>query len=190
MGVKCESCRDQFWDDCGKVRCGVSESRGVVAAPTATAAGELAVGIGEWEVVKGFYGSGRGELVTPPSPRSLSIDSNRSRQKRKRSNSRGRSSSRGGEVIDESWTKSESITSSSSTHPSLGRPYTPPLPDDSSRADTNVDVDAYGDSMRKHSADSNPSSKDAEGIHRLETLESSVHRTPVPSLDHQVDTDS
>jgi hypothetical protein len=39
----------------------------------------LALGLGNGEVVKGFYGSGRGGLVTPPSPRSLSADSNRPR---------------------------------------------------------------------------------------------------------------
>ena len=81
--------------------------------------------------------------------------------------------------------ESESDTSAS-THPSLGRPYMPSLPDDSSEsgANANADADAYGDSMRKNSADSNPSSKNAEGIHRLETLGSGVHRTAVTSLDH------
>ena len=44
----------QFWDDCGKVRCGISESRSVVAVPTATAADESAVGIGEWGGGKRF----------------------------------------------------------------------------------------------------------------------------------------
>jgi hypothetical protein len=50
----------------------------------------------------GFYrhgasasGSGTGGLVTPPSPRSLSADSNRPRQRRRRTSSWGRSSSRG-----------------------------------------------------------------------------------------------
>lgn len=48
MGVEGESHRDQPWDDCGKVRCGVSASRGVAAAPTTTTtADESAVGIGE-----------------------------------------------------------------------------------------------------------------------------------------------
>jgi hypothetical protein len=54
----------------------------------------LALGMGNGEIVKGFHGSGRGGLVTPPSPRSLSADSNRPRQRRKKvSGSRGRSAS-------------------------------------------------------------------------------------------------
>jgi hypothetical protein len=74
--------------------------------------------------------------------------------------------------------ESESNTSvSSSTHPFLGRPYTPLLPDDSSKsgANTNADADTYGDSIRKNSVDSNPSSKNAEGIHQLKTLGPDVH---------------
>jgi uncharacterized phage infection (PIP) family protein YhgE len=119
-----------------------------------------ALGLGNGEVVKGvFHGgsSGRGGLVTPPSPRSLSADSNRPRQRRKRASSswgRGRSTSI--EVIDRG---AESESSTTSTHASLGRPYTPSLPDDSS------DVD----SLRKDSTDSNPNSlqnsKDAASTH-------------------------
>lgn len=130
---------------------------------------------GNGDVGKGFphgSGSGRGGLVTPPSPRSLSADSNRPRQRRKRSSSsraRGRSASRG--EVDRG-VESECSTTS------LGRPYTPSLPDDSSDAD----VDA--DSLRKDSTDSNPNSlKDADGgVHQLETPESSVHRAPMTSL--------
>jgi hypothetical protein len=133
-----------------------------------------ALGLGNGEVVKGvFHGSssGRGGLVTPPSPRSLSADSNRPRQRRKRaSSSRGRGRSTSIEVIDRG---AESESSTTSTHASLGRPYTPSLPDDSS------DVD----SLRKDSTDSNPNSlqnsKDAASIHQLETPESSIHRVPV-----------
>ena len=65
----------------------------------------------------------------------------------------------------------------SSIHPSLVRPYTPSLLDDSSE----VDADSDGDSMRKNSMDSNPSSKDTESVHQLETPELSVHRAPVTS---------
>jgi hypothetical protein len=68
---------------------------------------------------------------------------------------------------------------SSSTHPSLGPPFTPSLLDDSSEAD--ADADAGGDSLRKNSTDSNPSSKDTESVHQLETPESSVHRALVTS---------
>ena len=89
--------------------------------------------------------------------------------------------------------ESESNTSVSlSTHPFLGRPYTSSLPDNSSKsgANTNADADAYGDSIQKNSADSNPSSKNAEGIHRLKTLGLGVHWIVVTLLDRQVDTES
>jgi hypothetical protein len=66
-----------------------------------------------------------------------------------------------------------------STHPSLGRPYTPSLPDDSSEADANADAD--GDSLRKNSMDSNPSLKDTESVHQLKTPKSSVHQVLVTS---------
>jgi hypothetical protein len=78
--------------------------------------------------------------------------------------------------------RSESSTTSS-MHPSLGRPYTPSLPDDSSDADANL--------LRKDSTDSDPSSLSSKdtgggdgdgGVHQLETPESSVHRAPVTSL--------
>jgi hypothetical protein len=46
--------KSNFGDNCGKVRCGISESRSVVAAPTATAADQSAVGIGEWGGGKRF----------------------------------------------------------------------------------------------------------------------------------------
>jgi hypothetical protein len=131
--------------------------------------------------VRWFHGNGRGGLVTPPSLQSLSADSNGPWQRRKRSRSsrtRGRSSSRGdGLGIVDRGAESESSTSSS-THPSLGRPYTPSLPDDSSEAE----ADADGDCLRKHSTNSHPSSKDVGSIHQLETLKSSVHRAPVTSL--------
>jgi hypothetical protein len=79
------------------------------AAPTAT-------GSGDGDVVKFFHGSsGRGGLVTPPSPRTLGADSDRQR---------GRCGSRGGsgegevETIDRG---AESESSTMSTHsPSLG----------------------------------------------------------------------
>ena len=126
MGVEGEKPSRQFqpWNYYGEVRCGVSVSRGIAAVPTAAAAGESAVGNGE--VVKGFRGSGRGGLVTPPSPRSFSAGSNRLRQTKRSilSRARGRLSSRGGEVIDDcrADSESESSTTLSSTYPSLGRP--------------------------------------------------------------------
>jgi hypothetical protein len=139
----------------------------------------LALGMGNGEIVKGFHRSGRGGLVTPPSPRSLSADLNRPRQRRKKvSGSRGRSASRGTEVetIDRG---AESKSNTTSTHPSLDQPYTPSLPDESS------DADADSDPLRKDLTDSNPnslSSKKTSSIHLLETPESSVHRAPMTSL--------
>jgi hypothetical protein len=56
------------------------------------------------------------------------------------------------------------------THPSLGRPYAPSLPDNSSEAE----ADANGDW--------NPSSKHAGSVHQLETPKSSVHQAPVTLL--------
>src|ERR1700692_2409780 len=91
MGVEGEKPSKQFHPEnyYGEVRCGVSVSRGIAAVPTAAAAaGESAVGNGE--VVKGFRGSGRGGLVTPPSPRSFSADSNRPRQRSISSRARGK----------------------------------------------------------------------------------------------------
>jgi hypothetical protein len=133
---------------------------------------QLALGNGD--VIKGFS-ERHGGPVTPPSPRSLSADLNRPMQRRKKAGSsrvQGRSASRGAdpEVIDRG---AESEHSTTSTHPSLGRPYTPSHPDDSTDADF--------DSLRKASTDSNPcsfSSKDAHGGHQLEPLESSVHWAP------------
>jgi len=137
----------------------------------ATAAGWLGFGVGVGNGdLKGFHASsGRGGLVTPPNPRSLSADSNRSQQMRRRTSSgrgRGRSSSRGGgdggevEPIDRG---AESESSTTSTHPPLGRPYTSSLPDDSTARANPED-----------SADSNPnslSSKDTGSVHQLETPE-------------------
>jgi hypothetical protein len=77
----------------------------------------------------------------------------------------------GGEVVDDRGTESESSAPASS-NTSL-----PSLPHDSS--ETGGDDD--GDSLRKNSANLTPSSKDAEGVHRLETPQSSVHRAPVTS---------
>jgi hypothetical protein len=132
--------------------------------------------LGNGEVVKeGFHrsSSGREGLVTPPSPRSLSTDSNRQRQRRKRtSSSRGRGRSTSIEVVERG---AESESSTTSTHASLGRPYTPSLPDDSS------DVD----SLQKDSTNSNPNSlqdSDAGSVHQFETPELSIHRVPVTSV--------
>ena len=155
----------------------------------------LGLGMGNGDV-KGFHGGSgssgaRGGLVTPPSPRSLSADSNRPRQRRKRSSS-GRGRGRSAGSVD-AGVESECSTSTTSTHPSsFGRPYTPSIPDDSSddHADPDPDPDAAADDgdgagapHRKDSTDSNPdslnSSKDSGGggsVHQLETPESSVHR--------------
>lgn len=103
--------------------------------------------MGNGDVVKGFHwSSGRGGLVTPPSPRSLSADSNRPKRRRKRSSSSrgsGRSTSHGAVDVDHVGRGAESESSMTSTHPSsLGeRPHTPSLPDDSSASDPNLDVD-------------------------------------------------
>jgi hypothetical protein len=40
MGVENGSRRDQPWNDCSKVRCGVSVSCGIAAVPPATTTGE------------------------------------------------------------------------------------------------------------------------------------------------------
>jgi hypothetical protein len=109
-----------------------------------------------------------GGLVTPPSPRSLSADSNRPRQRRKRaSSSRGRSRSNSREANGCAESES-SISSMRASMPS--RTYSPSIPDDSSDSD----------SLRKDSTDSNPSSKEAS-IRYLETPESSVLQAPVTS---------
>jgi hypothetical protein len=73
--------------------------------------------------------------------------------------------------------ESESSTTSSTHPPSLGRPYTPSLSDDSSE----VELDA--EPLRKDSTNSDPSinSMDAGSTHQLETPESSVHRALVTS---------
>jgi hypothetical protein len=80
-----------------------------------------ALGLVNGEVAKGgFHGSsgGRGRLVTPPSPQSLSADLNRLRQRLKRTiSSRGRGRSTSIEVIDRG---TESESSTTSTRASLG----------------------------------------------------------------------
>jgi hypothetical protein len=90
---------------------------------------------------------------------------------------RGRSRSRGGEVIDNHGALSESSTTLS-THPSLGRPFAPSLPDNSSQAE----ADANEDTLHKDPTDWNPRSKHAGSVHQLETPKSSVHQAPVTSL--------
>jgi hypothetical protein len=87
------------------------------------------------------YGGSHPSLTL--SPRCFSADLNRLRQRRKRIiSSRGRGSSTSIEVI---YRGTESESSTTSTHASLGRPYTPSLSDDS---------------LRKDSMDSNPNSFD------------------------------
>ena len=119
-------------------------------------------------------------LIIPPSPQSLSADLNRLRQRQKWMSSSwdwGRSTSI--EVID---CGAESESSTTSTHASLGQPYTPSLPDDSSDAD----------SLWKDSTDSNPNSlqnsKDAGSVYQLETPESSIHHCHFGSLGRLVHT--
>jgi hypothetical protein len=84
--------------------------------------------------------------------------------------SRGRGRSTSIQVIDRD---AESESSTTSTHASLGRPYTFSLPDDCSDADF----------LPKDSTDSNPNSlqnsKDADSVYQLETPESSIYRVPV-----------
>ena len=66
----------------------------------------------------------------------------------------------------------ESESNTTSTHPSLDRPYTPSLPDESS------DANADSDPLQKDSTDLNPnslSSKKTSSIHQLNTPKSSVH---------------
>ena len=53
------------------------------------------------------------------------------------------------------------------------------LPDDSSEADGDGDGDS--DSLWKNLTDLNPSLKDTESIHQLETPKLSVHQAPVTS---------
>jgi hypothetical protein len=110
--------------------------------------------MGNADVVKGFHWSGgQGGLVTPPSPRNLSTDSNRPRRRKRSSSSwgRGRSTSRGAVDVDHFDRGAESESCTTSTHPSsLGEcPYTPSLSDDSSTSDPNPDIDL--DSLRKGS---------------------------------------
>ena len=91
--------------------------------------------------MKEFHGNGKGGLITPPSPRSLTTDSNGPRQRKKGSCSgraRGRSTSRGEgaepEVIARG-VESESSTTPSTYPPVFGRSYTPSLLDDLSEAE-------------------------------------------------------
>jgi len=88
-----------------------------------------------------------GGLVTPPSPRSLSSDSNRPRHRRKRSaSSRGRSRSFSQEPVRRDSTASDELTDGSGmsvSFPSLrspskrtrSYPYIPSMPDDDSDSD-------------------------------------------------------
>jgi hypothetical protein len=77
--------------------------------------------LGNGDIGNGFpHGSGRGGLATSPSPRSLSADSNRPKQRRKMS-----SSSRVRSEIGVSKNRVESRCSTTS----LVRPYTPFLAD-------------------------------------------------------------
>lgn len=101
--------------------------------------------------------SGQGELITPPSPCSLSADSDRPRQRSSSSRVRGRSAplaagAGAGEVVavETIDCRVESQRSTTSMHPlSLGRLYTPSLPDDSSAC--NLEAEAYLDTSRKDS---------------------------------------
>jgi len=99
--------------------------------------------------------------VTPPSPRSLSADSDRPRHRRKRtsSNTRGRPRSGSREV--------QTIGAEEEAN----RPYTPSLPDDSSDSEP----------VRQGSTDSEHGKDDTTAAKQLETPESSVHRAPVTS---------
>jgi hypothetical protein len=75
----------------------------------------------------------------------------------------------------------ESECSTTSTHPSsLGRPYTPPLPDDSGASDPEAEADP--DTIRKASTDLQDArgASGSDNVHQLDTPESSVHRVPMP----------
>jgi hypothetical protein len=92
----------------------------------------------------------------PLSPCSLNADSDRPRQRSSSSRVRGRSappaaSAGAGVVAVETIDcRAESQCNVTSTHPSsLGRPYTPSLPDDSSAC--NLEAEAYLDTSRKDS---------------------------------------
>jgi hypothetical protein len=74
----------------------------------------------------------------------------------------------------------ESESSTTSMHPSLGRPYTPSLPDDSSDADADADADA--NSLCKDYAfrsEFTEFQRRRSGLYQLETTKSNIHRTPV-----------
>jgi hypothetical protein len=77
----------------------------------------------------------------------------------------------------------ESKTSTTSTHPSLGRrPYTLSLPDNSSEASVNRDIDSFNRQDSTVLKPTSISSKDMEmqmGVHQLEMPESSVHRAHI-----------
>jgi len=139
------------------------------------------LGLVNGETFEGVPLEWAGRAGPPPSPQSLSADSNRPWQRRKRcssSKSRGRLSSRrdGLENVDCGAESESSMTSS--THLSLGQPYIPSLPDDSSEAE----ADADGDTVQKDSTDSHPSSQDAGVCNSSRPPESSVHQAPVTSL--------
>ena len=113
-------------------------------------------------------------LITPPSPRSLSSDSNRPRQRRKRiSSSRGRGRSASVEVIDRG---AESESTPTSAHASLGQPYTPSLPDASSDFEILSGRTAHFQIRIRYTDRRMPE------VHQLETPESSVYRPPVTSV--------
>lgn len=126
--------------------------------------------------VVGFPGSrnmgkGSGGLVTPPSPRSLSADSNRPRRQRKKG-SRGRSGSRS-HSRSNSELEPEQEAGADSDASSIRRSCSPSLPGDSSSSE----ADADSVRLRKDSTDS----KDSEQPLQLATPDSSVHRAPITS---------
>ena len=121
-------------------------------------------------------GTGSGGLVTPPSPRSLSADSNRPRRQRKKG-SRGRSGSRSHSrprSEPEPEVEVEAEAGAESDASSIRRPYSPSLPGDSS----NSEADADSVRLRKDSTDSKDSEQSPQ---YLATPESSVHRAPITS---------
>lgn len=99
-----------------------------------------------------------GSLVTPPSPRMLSADSDRPPHRPKGTNSNMRGCSRLHEV--------ETIVVEE--HDEVTRPYTPSLPDDSSDSEP----------IRQGFIDSEPGTGDGTAPRQLEIPASSVHRHP------------
>ena len=111
-------------------------------------------------------------LATPPSPRSLHVNSKRPRSQRKKG-SRGRPHSRSHSRSNSAEPEAEvEAGADSDASSSIRHPCSPSLPDDSRSSE----ADADSLRLRKGSEDS----KDGEQpLHYLAMPESSVHRAPI-----------